>query len=303
MTTNEVPSGAIVVGVDGSTASQAALHWAVREATLRDLWVHVLHATDAAPWLTADYAREPRAVDPVISAALRDVRRRVPGLVATWSEPLGSPIPALIDASRIADTIVVGGRGAGAISSAVKGSIAVQVGAQARCPVVVVRAPLVARAVDAAVAVGVDDNRQMDLVLAYAFAEASRRGVPLVAVHAWQQDPGAYVSGLPMWAEGEDGFRQERELLRRCLNGWVERFPEVEVRRRTLRTGAVEALVRQSEDACLLVVGTRGGHELGGLLFGSVSQRVLRHAYCPVVLVHAPRGTSIGIADHSAVTA
>lgn len=51
----------------------------------------------------------------------------------------------------------------------------------------------------------------------------------------------------------------------------------------------VEALVRQSENACLVVVGTRGRGGFTGLVLGSVSQGVMHRARCSVAVVHGPR--------------
>jgi len=60
----------------------------------------------------------------------------------------------------------------------------------------------------------------------------------------------------------------------------------MEVERRVVQGRAAAALVDESRDADLLVVGSRGHGGFAGLLLGSVSQQCAHHAACPVVIVH-----------------
>ena len=51
-------------------------------------------------------------------------------------------------------------------------------------------------------------------------------------------------------------------------------------------------LVEQASDASMLVVGSRGRGTVAGLVLGSVSQEVVKHAACPVLVV--PHESSSG---------
>lgn len=70
-----------------------------------------------------------------------------------------------------------------------------------------------------------------------------------------------------------------------ALAGRRERYPGVSVESRALRSQTREALIEASRSAQLLVVGARGRGGFAGLMLGSVSQAVLHHANCPVVVL------------------
>ncbi len=63
MTTHTSPTGRILVGIDGSAASVLAVRWAVREARLRGMRVHVLYVRDQRIPTLAHYAPRPRVGD------------------------------------------------------------------------------------------------------------------------------------------------------------------------------------------------------------------------------------------------
>jgi nucleotide-binding universal stress UspA family protein len=140
-------AGRIVVGVDGSASSEAALNWAVDEAELRGVDVHAVMA-----WQNPVVYNPPNimAVSTVASgedlaaAAASEVQRiaaqagqnRTAKITAEAVE--GHPAEALISTAHGAALLVVGSRGHGGFVGALLGSVSHHVVAHADCPVVVI---------------------------------------------------------------------------------------------------------------------------------------------------------------------
>ena len=87
--------------------------------------------------------------------------------------------------------------------------------------------------------------------------------------------------GSPDEARSQAEIVQRRSLLA-ALEG-VEDPPEVE--RRMVKGRPSEALVTAALDAELLVLGSRGHTTVHDVFVGSTSQRAIRHAACPVIVV------------------
>lgn len=146
--TSEGVSQRVLVGVDGSAESVAALAWASRYAaatgaTLRAVQAWHFHtAVGTAP---EGVAPEPvRAeVEQRVHESLAEAvakAQAASGGTAIESEVLyGHPAEVLIDESRRADLLVVGHRGHGAFSGMLIGSVSIHCVNHAACPVVVVR--------------------------------------------------------------------------------------------------------------------------------------------------------------------
>ena len=136
------------------------------------------------------------------------------------------------------------------------------------------------------VVVGVDGSPASEPAIAAAFEEASSRGAPLVAVHAWYDSTCEDFSGtvriIPRWEPVAD---DEERLLARRLAGWQEKYPDVEVRRVLRRDRPRHALLEAAEKARLVVVGSRGRGGFTGMLLGSTGQALVQHAGCPVLVV------------------
>ena len=94
--------------------------------------------------------------------------------------------------------IVVGCRGRGALARVLLGSVSTGLVHHAHCPVAVIHDedPLMPHPAQAPVLVGIDGSPASELAAAIAFDEASRRGVELVALHAWSD---VEVIELPAW--------------------------------------------------------------------------------------------------------
>jgi nucleotide-binding universal stress UspA family protein len=140
------------------------------------------------------------------------------------------------------------------------------------------------------IVVGVDGSDHSRGALSWAMREANLRQVPLevVLAHPTPARPATEIywgiRTLP-----ENSF--DPELARSAVQGFVdqvasdigETLPEVTV---TVVIGDVaEKLVNASNDADMLVVGSRGSGGFARLLMGSVSSQVSHHATCPVVII------------------
>ncbi len=287
------PQGAVVVGVDGSSTSDLALDWAVGEATRRNLPLHIIHAFSFGyPKTISGFGHSVDDLRQIAHSVREDATARAqranPELVITWDESAYGPAPTLVQASKTAATVVVGARGLSAVGGVLVGSVSLQVATHAHCPVVVVH-DKPTPAPDAPVVVGVDGSAVSMTAIAYAYEQASSRGVGLTVVHAWWLEYVEDTAASAIWTVDWQQFaEEERTLVSESLAGWQEKFPDVAVRRLSVRGLPVDTLVRQSENACLVVVGTRGRGGFKGLLLGSVSQGVMHRAHCPVALVRAP---------------
>ncbi len=146
-------AGRIVVGIDGSEHSAAALRWAVDEAKLRDATVEAIHAWMYVPVTTpADSGLVPvpwtdsvEALQATQEAAERIASEHVRGVVGddhdvTVSLVQDDASEALMRAAEDADLLVVGNRGRGALKEVFLGSTSSRVADRAPCPVVIVRA-------------------------------------------------------------------------------------------------------------------------------------------------------------------
>ncbi|HEX2177182.1 MAG TPA: universal stress protein [Nocardioidaceae bacterium] len=134
---------------------------------------------------------------------------------------------------------------------------------------------------------GIDGSPASQRALEWAVGEARYRGCRLRVVTAWTWDgvEGMMAPTTPADARSQAEIVQRRALLA-ALDG-VEKPPEVE--RRLVNGRPSEALCTAGVDADMLVLGSRGHTTVHDVFVGSTSQRVIRHAGCPVVLLPDPR--------------
>ncbi|HYS35723.1 MAG TPA: universal stress protein [Pseudonocardiaceae bacterium] len=143
-------TGTVVVGMDGSADSTAALRWALGYAGANDAVVHVVHVWTPLPWfgelapyqqdrLAADRARSAEQAVARTAQALRTVDRLPAGVEASVVQ--GAPGATLVDLSRDALILVVGATGSGGAEtegSPRVGATARYVTRHASCPVTVI---------------------------------------------------------------------------------------------------------------------------------------------------------------------
>lgn len=144
----------------------------------------------------------------------------------------------------------------------------------------------------AGIIVGVDGSHDAHRALEWAMKEAAIRHVPLtvvtvheVAVSGWTGQPII----LPMDQPEVDKARQAAEEAVAKAAAQLGESQPAAVTVRAVNGLAAQELIEASRDADLLVVGSRGGGGFARLMLGSVSDKVARHAHCPVVVVPGPR--------------
>ncbi|MEV0067916.1 MULTISPECIES: universal stress protein [unclassified Amycolatopsis] len=271
----------IVVGVDGSAEALHAVRWAARAAVRRQLPLELVHAT-AFPDVTAggivplpDEMKETlrrrgrhhlRAAQELANAAgALEIRERLdPDRAA----------PALLDLAGSASCVAVGGSFHGRFAALLTGSVSSALASHAPCPVAVVQGvswdePDAARPV----LTGIDGGPASAAVAEAAFAEASTLKAPLVVFHATHDGE---LTG------SEAG---EAPPLDEYLTASSLRYPNVHVDQVLASGRPRHELLTRSQDAQLVVVGSRGRGGFPGLLLGSTGQALLHYAACPVLIV------------------
>lgn len=273
----------VVVGVDGGQSAGRAVEEAAAQAVRWDRPLHLMHATGRTivPW-TAEHLQR---VAVVTEHCRQRAARVAPDLRITTATEVDDPAAMLVAASRDASMVVIDGGRLGQAGAVLLGATAHKVVTHASCPVMVV--PLSADwSTEGPVVVGVDAHEHSAAAVAFAFAEASRRGAPLQAVHTWWWDEAnASLAGAGGAADPAQVVESHRLVVAEMLAGWREEHPDVEVTVTLVRGRAGTALVQESRTAQLLVVGRRGLGGFPGLLLGSVGSHVVHHAHCPVVVV------------------
>ncbi|MCU1590162.1 MAG: universal stress protein [Frankiales bacterium] len=283
----------LVVGVDGSAPSDAALQFACGEAAARRLPLAIVHAWQPFPAYASAAMMGPGPVTPA-PIEMAQFGRQLLDAAAEVADTFGPALlheeylvedhapAALLAASENALLVIVGGRDRARHEAGWLGPVPLRLAAKSHCPVVVVPS-----GVDLAgdVTVGVDCSALSEDALAFAFHQASRRGSPLTAVLAFDFD--ARLTGLDTSLLADRRANAERQLSE-ALSGWSDKFPEVVVRRVVTDKAPIRALRAASSTAGLVVVGTHGRGVFLRHVLGSVSSALLRVSECPVAVVGSP---------------
>jgi len=141
-------SGRIVVGVDGSSPSRAALRWALRQAEFTGSSVEAVIAWHY-PAMAGGYGWAP--VSAMDATDFQEVAaKEIAKVVSEEADPAsdvrittsvveGMPAQVLLDVAKGADLLVVGSRGHGGFASALLGSVSQHCVHHAQCPVLIIR--------------------------------------------------------------------------------------------------------------------------------------------------------------------
>ncbi|MCK9901572.1 universal stress protein UspA [Parafrankia colletiae] len=295
------PTREILVGIDGSAGSEAALRWAYRTAQVERRPVTALLGWTAdglpRPVYQAAAAAEHGALAAAAAQMLDRTIARVPApqpavelrrLVVDQD-----PVDALVAEAKNAAMTVVGARGPGLAHRILAGSVAHRLLHRSSGPVVVVRgtADEAGHADETAsqdrrpVVVGVDGSESSQAAVRWAAAQAAERGAPLHLVYGYRVDITSFGVSVD---EFYPSLRTDAErLLADVATAGLDDEADLEVRQLAVDDTPTRALLRASAEAQLLAVGTRGRGGFAELVLGSTAHQCVLHADCPVAVLHA----------------
>jgi nucleotide-binding universal stress UspA family protein len=140
-----------------------------------------------------------------------------------------------------------------------------------------------ARDASGRIVVGVDGSPSSEEALRWAVRYARLTGHPVDAVISWDWP---MVYGIAPGNYEDDFGGDAAEALGKSVQNVVSAEDAGLVTQLVLRGHPAQVLMDTSAGADLLVVGCRGHGGFTGMLLGSVSQHVVAHATCPVVVLH-----------------
>jgi nucleotide-binding universal stress UspA family protein len=291
--------GPVVVAV-GADSNGQAVEWAAAEAAARGSELRVVHAerlrravdpSGLVP-VVVDVSSHRLAAEDILRVAVRRARAVAPDVEISEESMFGSTVPLLVSQGRRAQLLVLGSRNAQVATGMRRlraPSVCGGVARRAPCPVAIVR-PLRSSPPPGApprVVVGVDGSAACAAALGVAFGAAAQRGLPVTAVHAWSPDvPADHEAACGPYQVAEE---RAGRTVKRALEPWQSQCPDVPVETQLTHADPASALIRASEGAALVVVGSRAHGVARAALWGSVSRTVAQRARCPVVVVRTAK--------------
>lgn len=293
----------IVTGIDGSESALGAARWAANVAAGQGLPLVLLHVIPRLDWHfaggEAPVLHEGDA-DAVLAAAEEAVRSEHPDLAirvevhkgghkgAHMDVHMDSVAAVLAAASESARLLALG---SGASGHRALGGHVIRITHQAHCPVAVWRAPVARRTgKPLPVVVGVDESDESARALAEAFDIAQALHAPLTVAHMWEI--GAAVGMGDLGGQGNMDWQlldvlesRQQQQMDQMVQPLARKYPKAHVTKVFRDIGPAKGLTDLSGDAQLVVVGSHGRGRLAASLLGSVSQNLMHHAECPVLVV------------------
>jgi nucleotide-binding universal stress UspA family protein len=137
------------------------------------------------------------------------------------------------------------------------------------------------------IVVGVDGSEPSLNALRWAGKQARMTGATLRVLTTWEVATG--TGWVPTFPVDYDPQAVARQALDEAVTETLGADPDVAVERIVKEGHAAPVLLAAAKDADLLVVGSHGHGAFAGMLIGSVSEHLVRHAPCAIVIVHCDK--------------
>lgn len=285
---------AVIAGVDGSETALGGVRWAAEFASGQGLPLRLVHAVPRLEWHFAGVElpdgpdRGSAGADAALAAAHDAVRSAHPELAVSAEAVRGSVAETLVAAAESARLLVIG---SGATDHRTLGGHVIRITHRVQCPVTVWRNPVARRTgKPLPVVVGVDDSDESARALAEAFEIARGLRAPLTVVHMWEITAAVGMGDLGGQSDMDWQLldllqSRQRQRMDELVEPLAAKYPNAHVTKVFQDIGPAKGLAALSREAQLVVVGSHGRGRVATAVLGSVSQNLIHHAECPVLLV------------------
>lgn len=275
----------IVVGINGSAGSEAALTWALERAARDKFAVTVIHAVDDR-WISPDFQYHElirQAGMDLLQKTQAGAREQAPGVEVDIQLRHGSGGSVLREVSKEASMVVVGEHDKHWMDGGPLTDRALQIVSASEIPAAVI--PLERGAGAAGVVVGVDGSEESLQAVDFAAAEADRGGDELTVVLAFRRPARWVENQLPKSGLAESILEEDRIVLAESVAGLGDKYPDLVVHQQLeTDTEPAKALVEAAKEARLLVIGSRGRGGFSRMVLGSTAHAVLLNVPCPTIV-------------------
>jgi nucleotide-binding universal stress UspA family protein len=292
----------ILLATDGSESSEIATKTVLDLSKGLDPEIYVVHVAGEHPYLHGYYdlrhreeeERLRREDQRVLEECAHQVRESG-GTVADIYLRVGDAAKEIVELAEELGVglVVLGSRGHGRIRRALMGRISTSVLRHAHCSVLIVRGydPEEARvSLPGKLLVGIDGSEEASAAARAATEIARATGSEVHVAYAMQEERYRPHLGPEMWEGWEVGFEQAKGSARSWVEGQAERIrgegvKAVEAHLLIGRPDAAIVWLAEKLGVGLIVMGNRGDGRMRRVLLGSVSDSVVRHAHCPVLVI------------------
>jgi len=282
----------LLIATDGSSGAGDALQTLLHLPLPSDTAISIVSVMPASYDQLSGSPRGEmlRQAETVVADARRQLAQRWPGVTGRVLEGDLRDVIVNAAATENADLVLVGARGLGALASALLGSLSLTLARLAPCPVLVAKgAPRPLRSVT----IALDGSEHATAGLRF-FGELPLSPSPEVHLVSVVEPlrypttaPAIITSQLMAAIQDHEAEcrRQLDQVLATAAQQLRSRFGEVSMTTLVGRPGPTIVAEAEKHGSDLIVVGARGLGVVKRVLLGSVSEHVLRHAACPVLVV------------------
>jgi nucleotide-binding universal stress UspA family protein len=273
----------VVLATDGGLAGTAAVRWLADRAGTLPIDVEVVEVLE--PTHPVAEGTDPSAEARMTADHARDLLMQLaPHISVQSGVEEGEAIATLQRLTAGAELVVVGTNRAPRSGPQVGRSFATRLASACSSPVVVV--PRGWEVNHGPVVVGIEGDGSDERALEFSAGEAERTGRQLVIVTAWRLIAATLLSGEEeLEGSGKEEVAEAR--LHRAVKRVHERHPGVHVAPLLGHGDPVHLLVRAGQGSSLVVVGRHSLDKVHRVVPRSVSERILEHPTCPMVVVPA----------------